>query len=220
MSVELVEYVVDSEALYDQIADGLVASGFVHLPVALPPELSEGLLQHVLAMADEDFRAAGVGRADDFTRNPFVRRDQIRWMSGDSAVERDYLAWMEQLRVGLNRRLFLGLFDYECHFARYPAGSFYKKHVDAFRGRSNRVLSTVLYLNPGWTLADGGQLLVYPDSTSLEPDQQVIPLMGTLVVFLSEKIPHEVALATRLRHSIAGWFRVNASSAEAVDPPR
>lgn len=217
---ELFDYSVDSGALYDEIADGLVATGFVHLPLALPPELSEGLLRHVLGMNDADFRAAGVGRAEDFTHNPFVRRDEIRWMSGESEVERAYLAWMEQLRIGLNRRLFLGLFDYECHFARYPAGSFYKKHVDAFRGRSNRVLSTVFYLNPGWTLADGGQLLVYPDAEALAPCQQLIPLMGSLVVFLSEKIPHEVAPSSRLRHSIAGWFRVNASSAEAVDPPR
>jgi SM-20-related protein len=124
---------------------------------------------------------------------------------------------MEMLRVGINRRLFLGLFDYECHFARYAPGSFYKKHVDAFRGRSNRVLSTVFYLNPQWGSADGGELLIYSGDGQVEAS--VKPTMGTLVVFLSETVPHEVLPAARLRHSIAGWFRVNASLGANIDPP-
>ena len=52
-----------------------------------------------------------------------------------------------------------------------------------------------------------------------ELTDSVIPLMGTLVVFLSEKVPHEVSAAKRLRHSIAGWFRVNTSLGPHIDPP-
>jgi SM-20-related protein len=48
----------------------------------------------------------------------------------------------------------------------------------------------------------------------------VQPLHGTVVVFLSEEFPHEVLPASRDRYSIAGWFRVNGSTAERVDPPR
>jgi SM-20-related protein len=40
-----------------------------------------------------------------------------------------------------------------------------------------------------------------------------------LVVFLSEEFPHEVLPTATDRYSIAGWFRVNTSSAERVDPP-
>ncbi|MEC7468361.1 MAG: 2OG-Fe(II) oxygenase, partial [Pseudomonadota bacterium] len=34
------------------------------------------------------------------------------------------------------------------------------------------------------------------------------------------EFPHEVLPATRDRFSIAGWFRVNNSTAQRVDPPK
>jgi SM-20-related protein len=129
------------------------------------------------------------------------------------------LQWVEQLRVYLNRRLFLGLFSYEGHFAHYEPGAFYKRHVDAFRGESNRVLTTVFYLNWGWQAEDGGELLLYEENQT-EAFARVIPRMGKLAVFLSEEFPHEVLPAKRDRYSIAGWYRVNSSSAERADPPR
>ena len=49
---------------------------------------------------------------------------------------------------------------------------------------------------------------------------EVEPRAGTLVAFLSEKIPHEVLAATRERYSIAGWFRCNNTTADWLDPPR
>jgi len=122
---------------------------------------------------------------------------------------------MEGLRLGLNRRLFMGLFDYESHFAHYPIGAFYKKHRDAFAGQSgnrqpNRVLSTVLYLNSAWQPHEGGELLIYAEDGEAIIET-VVPVYGRLVIFLSEKFPHEVLPATRERKSIAGWFRVNES---------
>ena len=48
---------------------------------------------------------------------------------------------------------------------------------------------------------------------------RVAPAVGTLAVFLSEDFEHEVLPARRDRYSIAGWFRVNSSSARRVDPP-
>ena len=65
---------------------------------------------------------------------------------------------MNELRLMVNRQFYLGLFDYECHYAKYEHSDFYKKHLDAFKGRSNRVFSTVSYLN---TPAQGGELIIY-----------------------------------------------------------
>ena len=60
----------------------------------------------------------------------------------------------------------LGLFDYECHYAKYQQGDFYKKHYDAFKGRSNRIFTTVCYLN---TPESGGELVIYkPKSKDIE----------------------------------------------------
>lgn len=68
---------------------------------------------------------------------------------------------MEQIRCEVNRHFFLGLFEYEAHFAKYEAGDFYLKHLDSFRGNENRKLTTVFYLNENWTPADGGELKIY-----------------------------------------------------------
>jgi SM-20-related protein len=48
----------------------------------------------------------------------------------------------------------------------------------------------------------------------------VPPKNGTLVLFLSEEFPHEVLVAKKTRYSIAGWFRINNSIGNQIDPPR
>jgi SM-20-related protein len=125
---------------------------------------------------------------------------------------------MEEIKITLNRQLFMGLFDYESHYAHYEAGAFYKKHLDAFKGRSNRILTTVAYLDNQWSPYKGGELSIY------NADNQLISLVppkaGTFVVFLSDEFPHEVHLCHDDRYSIAGWFRINASHSAKVDPPR
>ncbi len=115
---------------------------------------------------------------------------------------------MENLRIGMNRRLFMGLFDYEGHFAVYAKGAYYQKHIDALKGQGNRILSQVLYLNPDWKKDDAGELILYSEAGDY-PIQTISPHLGTLVLFLSEKFPHEVLQAHRTRYSLTGWFRVN-----------
>ena len=115
-----------------------------------------------------------------------------------------YLNLMESLREALNRGLFLGLEDFECHFALYPPGAFYRKHVDRFRDDDRRMVSVVVYLNEGWLPEDGGQLRMYLDE---ERVHDVQPTGGCLVVFLSGEVPHEVLPANRERLSLTGWFR-------------
>lgn len=126
---------------------------------------------------------------------------------------------MAELQRQLNRSLFLGLFEYECHFALYKAGGFYKKHLDSFRGRANRVVTTVLYLNPDWQPEWGGELVIYREDTD-DRLAVIAPKMGTLVVFMSEYVPHEVLPTQKPRASIAEWFRCNASVAGLIDPAR
>ena len=81
------------------------------------------------------------------------------------------------------------------------------------------MLSIVLYLNRAWTSHDGGELVLYGDQGD-RTGTRVLPLLGTLVVFMSEDFPHEVLPARRDRYSIAGWFRRNTSLTSRVDPPR
>lgn len=205
--------------VFDFIAQALERDGCAVLPAVVPDSVTDGLFMELKALDEAEFKTAGIGRQDDFQVNRFVRSDKICWLKGESDASVAFLTWMEQLRHELNRRLFLGLFDYECHYASYSVGAFYKKHLDAFKGQSNRVLSTVFYLNPNWTSADGGELVLF-DEAGEQVLQSVVPAYGKLVIFLSEVFPHEVLPSLRPRHSIAGWFRVNNNSALNLDPPR
>ncbi len=206
------------DTLFAGIADDLYTQGYSIRPLALPDNLSTALYQHQQMLDGEKYASAGIGRGDDYLHNEFVRTDEICWITGESEAGSQWLAWTGRLQTFLNRRLFLGLFSFESHFAHYRPGDYYKRHTDAFRGEANRVLSVVAYLNPGWTSDSGGELVLYRDEFDRD-GIRVMPLMGTLVVFLSEAFPHEVLPATRDRYSIAGWFRVNTSVADKVDPP-
>lgn len=206
-----------AESQLDLIADALVEQGYWVMDDALPKALLDQLLMYFNQLHDDEFKTAGIGRQTDFQVQETIRSDKIHWIQPEAAITAEFLGWMDSLRVGLNRRLFMGLFDYESHFAHYPVGAFYKKHLDAFRGKrqqgqSNRVLSTVLYLNDAWQPSDGGELLLYAEDDGNKVIKTILPECGRLAIFLSEKFPHEVLPATRERKSIAGWFRVNENA--------
>ncbi|WP_151705206.1 2OG-Fe(II) oxygenase [Nitrincola alkalilacustris] len=210
--------------LFDQIADQLVERGYFLAEKALPASLCLALQQRLQSLNEEEFKRAGIGREQDHQLNKRVRTDQIRWLTRQNPAEAEYLEQMEALRQGINRRLFMGLFDAEFHFAHYPEGAFYKRHLDAFRGNTNRVLSVVFYLNDDWQTDQGGEMLLYAaEQTPGEETpllQRVLPESGTLAIFLSDEFPHEVLPTRRDRYSIAGWFRVNNTLGDQLDPPR
>ncbi|KZY39444.1 2OG-Fe(II) oxygenase, partial [Oleiphilus sp. HI0043] len=208
----------DNEVLFESIAQDLIQTGCSINEGAIPQALADALAQEVKGLASEKFKKAGIGREQDFVRNETVRSDEIAWISEETEAGKAWLEWASQLQSYMNRRLYLGLFSFESHFAHYSAGDFYQRHLDAFKGQSNRTLTLVAYFNKDWTQEDGGELVVYKDQDDQE-GQKVLPSFATLVVFLSEEFPHEVLPAKKDRYSIAGWFRVNTSSADRVDPP-
>ncbi len=203
--------------ILDFMCDALAQQGYVIIPDFL--ELAEAslLYHYAQSLPQSQWHLAGIGRDQQHAVNTHVRSDQIHWLSNQQPLEALWLDHMNQLRTELNRSLFLGLFDYECHLARYKPGSRYQKHLDAFKGRGNRVLSTVFYLNPHWSSADGGELIIYDNNGHVL--ERVLPTQSTLVVFLSDVFVHEVKIAHRTRYSITGWFRHNASLSGRIDPP-
>lgn len=71
----------------------------------------------------------------------------------------------------------------------------------------------LLYLNNEWKESDGGRLRVHLDSgKDFLPDGEepnfidVEPKGGTLVLFKSDKIPHEVLDTQAERMAIIGWY--------------
>lgn len=178
----------------------------------LPAELNQALL---LDLQQQALQQAGVGRQQAHLLNNEIRRDKTAWLNGESKPQQCYLALMADLQQHFNQRCFLGLFDFECHYAHYTKGDFYQKHLDAFKGRSNRVLTTVTYLN---TVQSGGELALFSEQDQLITT--ILPKAGSLLIFESERFPHQVLPAVDDRFSIAGWFRRNNSINGVIDPGR
>jgi SM-20-related protein len=197
-----------NNTVYDQIADHIAEHGYCIIDDFLDNALLEKLQQRIQSLTEHQLHAAGIGRGNNFQLADTIRSDKTLWLEESNPIDSEFLQQMDSFRLAINQRIFLGLFDYECHYAIYPKGAFYKKHLDAFKGKSNRVLSTVFYLNKDWQADNGGELLIYkPESNDVL--ETVQPYLGRLVIFLSEQFPHEVLPAKQQRYSIAGWFRLN-----------
>lgn len=188
----------------------LVATqGWALLPGLLPEAAWRALRDEAQALhAGGGFDPARIGRASGLARETAVRGDELCWLEPGMAAGGRYLAWLEGLRQVLNRELFLGIQEFESQYAHYPVGAFYKTHVDRHRDSNARVISVVCYLNPDWPAAAGGDIVMY-DADGRELFRQA-PTAGTLVLFRSADMPHEVLPATQERWSIAGWFRTRA----------
>ena len=141
-------------------------------------------------------REAGVGR--DHAPVPSVRGDRIAWLEPHGEIHNRF----ERLREELNRDAWLGLTRFDVQVARYEAGAAYAPHRDAFRGGPSRRVTAIWYLNDAWVPAHGGLLRLHLDGGALD----VEPTLDCLVVFLSEKIEHEVLPALAPRLALTAWY--------------
>lgn len=196
--------------LISRILDDLAERGWSVQSHALPAELATALAAECRRRhAAGELARASVGRGSGQLLDEGIRGDHIQWLTaGQSEVTDRYLALLDTLREALNRELFLGLEDYECHFALYPPGSFYRRHLDRFRDDDRRTVTTVCYLNEDWQSEQGGELRMELPSGE---ERDVLPAAGTLVVFMSADFPHEVLPASRERLSLTGWYRRRGS---------
>jgi SM-20-related protein len=150
-------------------------------------------------------RPAGLSRGAHHRVDPETRGDAIGWLAPETAgpALARLLAAFDALREALNREAFLGLARTDIQLARYPGGGAgYRRHRDAFPGRSNRRVTALYYLNPAWQPAHGGLLRCHLDGGPLD----VEPVADRLVCFLSERVEHEVLPAFAPRLAVTAWF--------------
>lgn len=152
-----------------------------------------------------------------FIRNPFkqsnaayqqndkIRGDYIHWLNDDTQhqAEQAFLKAFQAFVDFLNQSANEQLTYFEFHYALYPKGTFYRRHLDQFKNGGSRRYSVVCYLNNDWTAEDGGALVLYLD----DQDKVILPKGGRLVCFESGKLEHEVKVAHRERLSLTGWLR-------------
>ncbi|HCH0729536.1 TPA: 2OG-Fe(II) oxygenase [Vibrio parahaemolyticus] len=196
----------------NKLIDALATDGYY----ILDDFLSEEEVTQLRDCIPDNWKKARIGRNDDVTRIESIRSDKIQWLKPAMGQPiANYLSKMEEIRQEVNRHFFLGLFEYEAHFAKYEKGDFYQKHLDCFKGNENRRLTTVFYMNESWSEEDAGELVVY-DLNDKEI-ATIPPRGGRLLVFLSEQFPHEVLPTNAERFSIAGWFRINGVRDNLLD---
>jgi SM-20-related protein len=198
----------DDEATAPDIVEALAQRGWSVAPRFLSAEETAALRTECLsAFAAGAFHAAGVGSGSARAVSE-IRGDHVLWLdeANASPALQAVLTRLESLRQEVNRTLYLGLFDLELHFAAYPVGAGYQRHLDRFRDDGRRALTVILYLNPAdWSDADGGQLRFWAQDGV--PPVDILPTGGTLVSFLAERFWHQVLPARRQRLSLTGWFR-------------
>lgn len=195
----------------DHISSEIYQKSYVIVDNFVDEEFRRALLAEQIELVNQGkFRHAAIGKGGQKQVRTEIRSDEVLWIDSDdlSPLQKTFWDKIDEIRKTLNQRCFLGLRSFEGHFARYPVGSFYKRHLDQFHAVPHRVVTVILYLNEYWTSDDEGALRMYfPQEDGSELVEDVLPLGGRLVVFLSGEIPHEVLPTKKERISITGWLR-------------
>lgn len=196
---------------YEQIIDALMADKYAVADNFFSSEEID-VLQVSLRKKYEaqDFKKSAIGNQANEKVMDAVRGDYILWLDEETAdeAEQRYFEKINDFVQYLNRTCYLGITDKEFHYAVYPEGTFYKRHLDTFQNDSRRKLSLVCYLNDeDWQPEFGGELTIYFNQNSGETEKNIYPLKGRMVIFESQLLEHEVKPVKKQRLSITGWLK-------------
>lgn len=191
---------------WEQIADQLASQSYTVIDNFLSADQVSLFYQLALQYYQSgQFRSAGVGRAHHYTNEDQIRGDQILWLDerSEDPLIQNYWEDIDRLRLFLNRTCFLALRSGEFHFAVYPIGKEYKRHLDVFKDSDARKISVIVYLNPEWKPDWGGALRLFLP----QGDVDIYPLGGRMVCMRSELIEHAVLPVKKERYSLTGWLK-------------
>jgi len=151
------------------------------------------------------FKEASIGRYSTKIRDWTIRKSNISWVE-DSDFDgiREFNLFLNRLMLSLNQHFFLSLKHFESQVAYYAPNDFYKIHLDQFSRDNRRQVTCILYLND---CPQGGELVIYKRGSKNIIDKIITPKRGTLVVFFSGHIYHEVRPVGSPRFSLTTWFR-------------
>ena len=211
-SSELFEQLEFSEnPLYEKIITGLMDDQFCIVEDFFDPEEVSAMRNVLLKkFEEENFKKAAIGNRVNETIEKSVRGDFILWINESDAgeTEKIFFGKINSLIQYLNKTCFLGILQKEFHYAVYPEGTFYKRHLDTFQNDDRRKLSLVCYLNDeDWKPENGGELVIYKEEDGVEISKKIYPFPGRVVIFESQLLEHEVKPVKTTRLSITGWLK-------------
>jgi SM-20-related protein len=193
---------------YERIISDLITKKYSIVDDFFTLEEVSTLRESLLIKYEEDsFKKSAIGNYTNQEIDKTIRGDFILWIDEkkEEPTEQLFFAKVNSLVSYLNKTCFLGILTKEFHYAVYPTGTFYKRHLDTFQNDDRRKLSMVFYLNEdGWLPEFGGELTLYLD----EGHKTILPLPGRVVIFESQVIEHEVKrVMANERLSITGWLK-------------
>ncbi|GGZ43286.1 2OG-Fe(II) oxygenase [Mesonia mobilis] len=198
--------------LYESIIEDLLQRKYSVIDNFYSAEEVEVLRNGLLAKYEEDqFKKSAIGNKTNELVEKEIRGDFILWLNEAEAgtAENVFFNRVNNLVDYLNKTCFMGILHKEFHYAVYPEGTFYKRHLDTFQNDGRRKLSVVCYLNDEtWLEENGGELTIYVDENGEEKAVDLYPFPGRVVIFESQELEHEVQ---RVKHSkrfsITGWLK-------------
>lgn len=198
--------------IYEKIIDDLLNQKYSISDFFFSDEETAQLRESIIQQDNkEDFHQAAIGNAQNEQIVKSIRGDKILWIDESQKTEREeiFFSKINHFIDYLNRTCYMGIEESEFHYAIYPKGTYYQRHIDAFKNDDRRTLSMVFYLNDeDWKDEFGGQLTLYlPTEDNGEQELNILPLAGRLAIFDSKTIPHEVKEVNRPRYSITGWLK-------------
>jgi SM-20-related protein len=166
-------------------------------------ELRESLIEKY---KEDEFKKSAIGNRVNEVIEKAIRGDVILWIDefATNTAESIFFKRINDFKNYLNRTCFMGINQKEFHYAIYPKGTFYKRHLDTFKNDDRRKLSLVCYLNDeDWQPENGGELVLYLENE----DKVIYPFLGKMVIFESQLLEHEVKPVNTTRLSITGWLK-------------
>lgn len=202
---------IKENPFYEKIISDLVDRKFSVVEGFFDLDEVEQLRNSLLLKFEEDnFKKAAIGNRTNEIIAKSIRGDFIFWLNEAKAEEAEKLFFnrINHFVDYLNKTCFLGILFKEFHYALYPEGTFYKRHLDTFQNDDRRKLSIVCYLNEqDWKKEYGGELVLYIDKNGMETSEVIYPFPGRMVIFESQVLEHEVKPVKTERLSITGWLK-------------
>lgn len=192
---------------YEKIISDYLNNGFCVIDNWLTNDETIQLRKELNHFYDADcFKKSAIGNRLNENLERSIRNDFIFWLD-ETKHAATFFKKINSFIDYLNKTCFAGIVTKEFHYAAYPKGSFYKKHIDTFQNDDRRTISIVCYLNEIWNESFGGELKLYLNNQTL----QIFPTNGKIVLFDSKTIEHEVlsVLTKNKRLSITGWLKTN-----------